>query len=266
MALAGARSVSGARRVVRRVTSIRGTTTLVGLLGWPTAPLAVTADAERGLRRAGARLGLRPVADAARSLGEAVRGLVATGFAGANVTIPHKQAVIALLRRARRGRDRRGIGQHARRPGRPRPRLLDRRGRGHEPDRGARRERPDPRRGRRREGGEACGRRRRRGRDRAGHAAQSRLAAERRGSRRARQLHAGQGRGARPTAPGHAGRRPRVQRRRAETALVAAARAAGCETVVDGLDVLLAQGAAAFERWTGEAAPLVAMADALRRP
>ena len=51
-----------------------------------------------------------------------------------------------------------------------------------------------------------------------------------------------------------------------ETALVAAARAAGCETVVDGLDVLLAQGAASFERWTGKAAPLAAMADALRRP
>ena len=36
-----------------------------------------------------------------------------------------------------------------------------------------------------------------------------------------------------------------------DTALIAAARAAGCEVVVDGLDVLLFQGAAAFERWTG---------------
>ena len=35
-------------------------------------------------------------------LGEAVRGLVALGFAGANVTIPHKTAVLRLLRRARR--------------------------------------------------------------------------------------------------------------------------------------------------------------------
>jgi shikimate dehydrogenase len=49
-----------------------------------------------------------------------------------------------------------------------------------------------------------------------------------------------------------------------ETALVAAARRAGCETVVDGLDVLLAQGAASFERWTGAAAPLAAMARPLR--
>ncbi len=49
-----------------------------------------------------------------------------------------------------------------------------------------------------------------------------------------------------------------------DTALIAAARAAGCDIVVDGLDVLLFQGAAAFERWTGLAAPLVAMREALR--
>jgi shikimate dehydrogenase len=49
------------------------------------------------------------------------------------------------------------------------------------------------------------------------------------------------------------------------TALVAAAREAGCEIVVDGLDVLLAQGAASFERWTGEPAPFAAMAAALQR-
>jgi shikimate dehydrogenase len=50
-----------------------------------------------------------------------------------------------------------------------------------------------------------------------------------------------------------------------DTALVAAARAGGCEVVIDGLDVLLLQGAAAFERWTGLAAPLVTMREALRR-
>jgi shikimate dehydrogenase len=49
-----------------------------------------------------------------------------------------------------------------------------------------------------------------------------------------------------------------------DTPLVAAARAAGCDVVVDGLDVLLFQGAAAFERWTGLPAPLGAMRDALR--
>lgn len=49
-----------------------------------------------------------------------------------------------------------------------------------------------------------------------------------------------------------------------ETALVAAARAAGCETVVDGLEVLVRQGAASFERWTGHEAPVQAMRAAVR--
>jgi shikimate dehydrogenase len=47
-----------------------------------------------------------------------------------------------------------------------------------------------------------------------------------------------------------------------ETALVAAARAAGCE-VVDGLEALVRQGAASFERWTGRSAPVGAMRSAL---
>jgi shikimate dehydrogenase len=50
----------------------------------------------------------------------------------------------------------------------------------------------------------------------------------------------------------------------AETALVVAARAASCERVVDGLDVLVAQGAASFARWTGVDAPIEAMRMALR--
>ena len=48
-----------------------------------------------------------------------------------------------------------------------------------------------------------------------------------------------------------------------ETAHVAAARAAGCD-VVDGLDVLVAQGAASFERWTGLPAPVDVMHGAVR--
>jgi shikimate dehydrogenase len=51
-----------------------------------------------------------------------------------------------------------------------------------------------------------------------------------------------------------------------DTALVAAARELDCHPCVDGLDVLLAQGAASFERWTGLAAPLGAMRAALRTP
>jgi shikimate dehydrogenase len=48
-----------------------------------------------------------------------------------------------------------------------------------------------------------------------------------------------------------------------ETALVAAARERGCK-VVDGLDVLVAQGAASFERWTGIPAPVDVMRAAVR--
>lgn len=43
------------------------------------------------------------------------------------------------------------------------------------------------------------------------------------------------------------------------TALVAAARAAGCRVVVDGLEALVRQGAASFERWTGVPAPTAVM-------
>ena len=48
-----------------------------------------------------------------------------------------------------------------------------------------------------------------------------------------------------------------------KTALVRAAEEAGCERVVDGLEVLLAQGAASFERWTGLDAPRAVMRAAL---
>jgi shikimate dehydrogenase len=49
-----------------------------------------------------------------------------------------------------------------------------------------------------------------------------------------------------------------------ETAFIAAARAAGCE-VVDGLELLVRQGAASFERWTGLEAPLDVMRAAVRQ-
>jgi shikimate dehydrogenase len=50
----------------------------------------------------------------------------------------------------------------------------------------------------------------------------------------------------------------------ADTALVAAARAAGCE-VVDGLEALVRQGAKSFELWTGVEAPVSVMRDAVRQ-
>jgi shikimate dehydrogenase len=48
-----------------------------------------------------------------------------------------------------------------------------------------------------------------------------------------------------------------------ESATAGAARAAGA-TVIDGLEVLVRQGAASFERWTGVSAPLDVMRNAVR--
>jgi shikimate dehydrogenase len=48
------------------------------------------------------------------------------------------------------------------------------------------------------------------------------------------------------------------------TALIQAALAAGCPLVVDGLEALVRQGAASFERWTGVPAPVDVMRAAVR--
>lgn len=48
------------------------------------------------------------------------------------------------------------------------------------------------------------------------------------------------------------------------TTLVAAAGEAGCRRVIDGLEFLVRQGAASFERWTGRAAPTDVMIAAVR--
>jgi shikimate dehydrogenase len=50
------------------------------------------------------------------------------------------------------------------------------------------------------------------------------------------------------------------------TALVVAAREAGCELVVDGLEALVRQGAASFELWTGVSAPVEVMRAAVGLP
>jgi shikimate dehydrogenase len=53
---------------------------------------------------------------------------------------------------------------------------------------------------------------------------------------------------------------------RRPTALVAAAREAGCRLVVDGLEALVRQGAASFRLWTGVDAPVEAMRASLGLP
>ena len=76
---------------------IAGATRLVGAARRPGRRVAVAAHAERRVRRARARLGVRRLlTSSADELEDAVRGLVALGFAGANVTTPHKAAAAAL--------------------------------------------------------------------------------------------------------------------------------------------------------------------------
>jgi len=242
---------------------IRGTTTLVGLLGWPTAHSL----SPRMQNAAFAALGLDwayvPLPTPPEHLAEAVRGLRAVGFAGANVTIPHKQGVIPLCDE---------LDEVALAAGSVNTLVFaDGRVLGSSTDGDAVAAQVDP-----------SGRRAlvlgTGGSSRAVVEALERAGAEvtTAGRREA---------GWPPTAEGydilvnatpvkdevivapHAAMEvvdlaylPDGM----DTALITAARAAGCDVVVDGLDVLLLQGAAAFERWTGLAAPLVAMRDALR--
>lgn len=78
------------------MTEISGSTCLVGLLGWPVEHSL----SPRMQNAAFAALGLDwayvPLPTPPERLEEAVRGLPALGFAGANVTTPHKLAVAGL--------------------------------------------------------------------------------------------------------------------------------------------------------------------------
>jgi shikimate dehydrogenase len=86
--------VAGTGVILPAMAAIEGTTTLVGLLGDPVAGslsprMQNAAFAARGLDWAYVPLRVDHAA-----LGEAVAGLVALGFAGANVTTPHKTSAI----------------------------------------------------------------------------------------------------------------------------------------------------------------------------
>ena len=76
---------------------ITGSTRLVGIIGWPVSH----SRSPRMHNAAYAALGLAwayvPLPVPPGRVGDAVRGLVALGFTGANVTVPHKQAVIPYL-------------------------------------------------------------------------------------------------------------------------------------------------------------------------
>jgi shikimate dehydrogenase len=242
---------------------IRGTTTLVGLLGWPTFHSLSPPMQNAGFAALGLDWAYVPLPTPPDALVEAMRGLVATGFAGANVTIPHKQAVVALCDE---------LDEVAIRAGSVNTLVIeDGRVLGSSTDGLAVTSQIEAR-GRRAlvlgTGGAA----------KAVAAALEDAGAEVvvRGRR-----HSGWP----PSADGFdvlvnatplkeelvVAPRPGMQvvdlaylPDGRSTALTAAAQELDCHPCVDGLDVLLAQGAASFERWTGEPAPLVAMREALR--
>jgi len=78
------------------MSRISGTTTLVGILGWPVSHSLSPAMHNAAFAELGLDWAYVPLPTPPEDLADAVRGIVAAGFAGANVTIPHKTAVIEL--------------------------------------------------------------------------------------------------------------------------------------------------------------------------
>jgi len=225
------------------VTPIAGTTRLVGILGWPvehslSPRMHNAAFAELGLDWAYVPLPTRP-----DGLAQAVDGLAALGFAGANVTAPHKLAVAAIC-----GAEEPSVNTLVVRDGRVEARstdaaILD----------GLPSERPVVLG----DGGAAT-------------AFLEALPHARRYSRRGEWPPVGDdadlvvnATAARDEVLLELGAgQTLVDLPYPETATAAAARAAGAR-VVTGLDVLVAQGAASFELWTGVPAPVEVMRAAI---
>lgn len=243
---------------------IRGTTTLVGLLGWPTAHSLSPRMQNAAFGAMGLDWAYVPLPTPPELLGDAVRGLRAAGFAGANVTIPYKEVVLDVCDE---------VDEIAARAGSVNT-LVVRDGRvlGSSTDGAAVTSQV------RADGSTALV---------LGTGGAAKAVADALEHVGARVVVAGRRDPSWP--PSGEGVdvlvnctpvkdvvlvEPRAGMQvvdlayladGTETALVAAAHAAACETVVDGLDVLLAQGAASFERWTGVAAPIEQMREALRR-
>lgn len=76
---------------------IDGTTKLLGVLGWPVEHSMSPVMHNAAIDAAGLNACYVPVPCPPESLGDVVAGLRGMGFLGANVTIPHKQAVIEHL-------------------------------------------------------------------------------------------------------------------------------------------------------------------------
>jgi shikimate dehydrogenase len=267
------------------VSPLAGTTRLVGILGWPVAHSLSPAMQNAAFQARGLDWAYVPLPVEPGRLPDAVRGLVALGFAGANVTIPHKTAVLeccdAVDEVARRAasvntlvvRDGRVLGSST--DGLAVTSAVDVLG-ARALVLGA--------------GGAAqavAAALVEAGATRVSVSARRREAAEALASR-LRATFPGADVTAVPWPPADPEAtlvvngtplkeelpvEPLAHQTivdlaylpdRRPTALVAAARAAGCPTVVDGLEVLVRQGAASFERWTGVEAPIDVMRAAVR--
>jgi shikimate dehydrogenase len=226
--------------------AISGTTRLVGLLGWPVEHSLSPSMQNAAFAALGLDWAYVPLPTPPERLAEAVHGLAALGFAGANVTAPHKIAVAQLC-----GTDAPSVNTLVVRDGAIEGRstdaaVLD----------GLSAKSPVVLG----DGGAAA-------------AFVHALPHARRFSRRTIWPPDPAGAdlvvnatGARDEVlvelePGQT----LVDLPYPETATARAARAAGAR-VVDGLEVLAAQGAASFELWTGVPAPLAAMRAALGLP
>jgi shikimate dehydrogenase len=249
-----------------RAVPIRGTTTLVGILGWPVAHSLSPRMHNAGFAALGLDWAYVPLPVPTARLGDAVRGLEAIGFAGANVTIPHKTAVIAYCDEVDAvAADADSVNTLV---------IRDGRTHGSSTDIVALQGAVDTR-GRR---VLVLG---------AGGAAKAALAAYEAQGASEVVLASRRDAGWPPSTAGFdvivnctpvtddaivsvepdqvvvdMAYRPEGS----ETALVQAARSAGCRLVVDGLTLLLEQGVASFERWTGRTAPREAMRAALLSP
>jgi shikimate dehydrogenase len=83
--------------ISNRRPTITGSTVLVGVMGWPVEHSVSPAMHNAAFAALGLDWVYVPMPVYPDHVGEAVRGLRALGFAGANVTVPHKQAVLAHL-------------------------------------------------------------------------------------------------------------------------------------------------------------------------
>ncbi len=78
---------------------VDGQTRLVGVIGWPVAHSLSPVMHNAALRRMGLNWHYVPLPVHPHGVGDAIHGAAALGFRGVNVTVPHKQAVMALMDR-----------------------------------------------------------------------------------------------------------------------------------------------------------------------